>query len=90
MNFIRLLYCTECLAAQKQLGTTYKDYVKTLETFFNTLTSSNHRPSPENIRKYEIRVSSLAFISIFQISSVNFFQCVILSLPHSSINNHFL
>ncbi|CAH8504959.1 unnamed protein product [Schistosoma mattheei] len=59
MNFIRLLYCTECLAAQKQLETTYKDYVKTLETFFNTLTSSNHRPSPENIRKYEIRLKKL-------------------------------
>ncbi|XP_018644283.1 hypothetical protein Smp_155590 [Schistosoma mansoni] len=59
MNFARLLYCTECLSAQKQIGTTYKDYVKTLETFFNTLTSSNHHPSPENIRKYEIRLKKL-------------------------------
>ncbi|CAH8507174.1 unnamed protein product [Schistosoma rodhaini] len=59
MNFARLLYCTECLSAQKQIGTTYKDYVKTLETFFNALTSSNHHPSPENIRKYEIRLKKL-------------------------------
>ncbi|CAH8841024.1 unnamed protein product [Trichobilharzia szidati] len=59
MNFMRLLYCTECLAVQKKFGTTYKSYVKTLETFFNKLTSSNYRPSPECIRNYEIRVKKL-------------------------------
>ncbi|KAH8861767.1 Vesicle transport protein USE1 [Schistosoma japonicum] len=59
MNLTRLLYCTECLAAQKKLGTNYKYYVGTLETFLNKLTLSNHRPSPESIRTYEIRIKKL-------------------------------
>ncbi|CAH8491125.1 unnamed protein product [Schistosoma turkestanicum] len=59
MNFTRLLYCTERLAVQKQSGTIYNDYVKVLEIFFNKLLSSSHHPSPENIRKYEIRIKKL-------------------------------
>ncbi|KAK4469819.1 hypothetical protein MN116_007332 [Schistosoma mekongi] len=59
MNLARLLYCTECLAAQKKFGSNYKYYVRTLETFLNKLTLSNHRPSPESIRTYELRIKKL-------------------------------
>ncbi|CAH8500433.1 unnamed protein product [Heterobilharzia americana] len=59
MNLARLLYCTECLASQNDLGTNYNAYVKTLETFLNKLISSSYRPSAESMRKYEIRVKRL-------------------------------